>query len=280
MRIARFLDSGVPKLGAVIADKYVVDLTPSGLDNIYAFIEFYPKSLEVAREVTKDVESAKFHTLGEVKFLAPIPRPLKIICLGLNYKDHAEEFGGKPPKEPMLFSKAPTAVIGPDDGIKTPTKLTDYEVELAIVMRKRCSHVSKDEAKDYVFGFTILNDVSARDIQFKDKQFFRSKSFDTFAPIGPWITTTDEIGDPDNLKIECKLNGDVKQSSNTGNMIFSVYEIVSFISKWITLEPGDLIGTGTPSGVGSMQKPPRFLKSGDELELTIENIGTLRNVVQ
>lgn len=279
MKIVRYEESKETKIGVVIANKYVIDLTPCGLDSIYTLLGYYPESIKVAKEAISDVESASLSTLGEVKFLAPIPRPPKIICLGLNYRDHAEEFGGKPPKEPMLFSKAPTAVIGPDDGIKTPTKLTDWEVELAIVIGKRGRNLSNEEAKECVLGFTILNDVSARDIQLKDKQFFRSKSFDTFAPIGPWITTKEDIGNPDNLKIECKLNGDIKQSSNTRNMIFGVYEIVSFISKSVTLEAGDIIGTGTPAGVGSMQKPPRFLKSGDELELTIENIGTLRNVV-
>lgn len=279
MKIVRYLKSKEPKIGVVIANKFVADLSSVGIDSIYTLLEHYPKSIEVAKEIVADAESVCLSTFGEVDFLPPIPRPPKIICLGLNYRDHAEEFGGKPPKEPMLFSKAPTAVIGPEDEIETPTKLTDYEVELAIVIGKRCRYTSKESAKDYVLGFTILNDVSARDIQLKDKQFFRSKSYDTFAPIGPWITTKDEIGDPDKLNIECKLNGDVKQSSNTKNMIFSVYDIVSFISKSVTLEPGDIIGTGTPSGVGSMQKPPRFLKAGDELELTIENIGTLRNVV-
>jgi len=279
MKIARYMESGKPKIGVVIANKYVADLNPMGLDSIYTLLEHYPKSIKIAKEVVNDIESVNLSSFGEVEFLPPIPRPPKIICLGLNYRDHAKEFGGKPPKEPMLFSKAPTAVIGPNDEIETPTKLTDYEVELAIVIGKKCSHASKESAKDCVLGFTILNDVSARDIQFKDKQFFRSKSFDTFAPIGPWITTKDEIGDPDNLNIECKLNGDIKQSSNTSNMIFGVYDTVSFISKSVTLEAGDIIGTGTPSGVGSMQRPPRFLKAGDELELTIQNIGTLRNVV-
>ncbi|MDY6965742.1 MAG: fumarylacetoacetate hydrolase family protein [Halobacteriota archaeon] len=279
MKISRFVKSGELKLGVVIEDEYVVDLGPGGLDSIYTLLERYPRSIEIAKEVVENVESASFVTFGEIEFLPPIPRPPKIICLGLNYKDHAEELGLPPPKEPMLFSKSPTAIIGPNEEIKVPTKLTDYETELAIIMGKRCRHISKEEANEYVLGFTILNDVTARDIQEKDKQFFRSKSFDTFAPIGPWITTKDQIGDPDNLKIECRLNGELKQSSNTSKMNFGVYKTVSYISKSVTLEPGDIIGTGTPGGVGFRHKPPKFLKSGDELELTIENIGTLRNVV-
>jgi len=280
MNIVRFLKSDQVHLGTVIADKYVIDLGPSGLSNIYTFLKYYPESMEIAREAGRDLELAGFYSFGEIELLPPIPRPTKMICLGLNYKDHALEFGGKLPEEPIIFAKSPTAVIGPDDEIILPTDQTDYEAELAIVMARRCSHVSKEDAKEYVLGFTILNDVTARDIQAIDNQFFRSKSFDTFAPIGPCITTVDEIGDPDNLDIECRLNGVLRQKSNTSNLIFSVYDIVSFISESVTLEPGDIIGTGTPGGVGFKQDPPIFLRSGDELELTIENIGTLKNVVK
>jgi 2-keto-4-pentenoate hydratase/2-oxohepta-3-ene-1,7-dioic acid hydratase in catechol pathway len=226
------------------------------------------------------MEVTDFFSINEVKFLPPIPRPPKIVCLGLNYADHAEEIGMKPPKEPILFSKSPTAVIGHEDGIKAWSKSTDYEVELAIIIGKECRSVSVEDAEDYVLGFTILNDVSARDVQIIDGQFFRSKSLDTFAPIGPWITTQEQIENPDELEIECRLNGRIMQHSNTKKMIFHAYEIISFISKSITLESGDIIGTGTPGGVGSMQRPPRFLKPGDVLELTIQNIGTLKNVVE
>ncbi|MDY6930788.1 MAG: fumarylacetoacetate hydrolase family protein [Halobacteriota archaeon] len=278
--MVRFLKSGEPRLGTVIADKYIVDLGESGLDSIYILLRYYPESLDIARDVGQHLELTEFFTFGEVELLPPIPRPTKMICLGLNYRDHALEFGDKPPEEPMIFAKSPTAVIGPGDEILLPTKETDYEVELAIVMARRCSHVSKEKAKEYVLGFTILNDVTARDIQARDNQFFRSKSFDTFAPIGPCITTVDEIGDPDNLDIECKLNGVIMQKSNTRNLMFSVYEIVSFISESVTLEPGDIIGTGTPGGVGFKRDPPIFLRSGDELELTIEKIGTLNNKVK
>ncbi|MDY6958989.1 MAG: fumarylacetoacetate hydrolase family protein, partial [Halobacteriota archaeon] len=221
MKLVRFLKSDEVHLGTVIADKYVIDLGLSGISNIYTLLKYYPESIEIARSAGSDLELSEFFTFGEIELLPPIPRPTKMICLGLNYKDHALEFGGKLPEEPMLFSKSPTAVIGPGDEIILPTKETDYEVELAIVIAKRCSHVSKEEAKDFVLGFTILNDITARDIQARDNQFFRSKSFDTFAPIGPCITTVDEIGDPDNLDIECRLNGVLMQKSNTSNLIFS-----------------------------------------------------------
>ncbi|MDY6864986.1 MAG: fumarylacetoacetate hydrolase family protein [Halobacteriota archaeon] len=280
MKLVRFLKSGEAHLGTVIADKYIIDLGLSGISDIYTLLRYYPESMEIARSAGSDLELSGFFTFGEIELLPPIPRPTKMICLGLNYKDHALEFGGELSEEPMIFAKSPTAVIGPGDEIILPTRETDYEVELAIVMARRCSHVSKEKAKDYVLGFTILNDVTARDIQARDNQFFRSKSFDTFAPIGPCITTVDEISDPDNLDIECRLNGILMQKSNTRNLIFNVYEVVSFISESVTLEPGDIIGTGTPGGVGFKQDPPIFLGSGDELELTIENIGTLKNTVK
>lgn len=229
--------------------------------------------------------------LERVKIVAPVLNPSKIICLGLNYKDHAAETGQKLPKLPMLFNKASTAVIGMDDPIIIPhtrrkmvkplfpIRFLDYEVELAIVIGEPCKRVSIEDAPKYILGYTILNDVSARMEQLLDKQFFRSKSFDTFAPLGPWIVTSDEL-DPKNLKITCKVNGEVMQDSNTSNMNFNVFEIVSFISDSITLLPGDIIGTGTPPGVGAARNPPKSLKAGDLVEVTIEKIGTLRNRVR
>jgi 2-keto-4-pentenoate hydratase/2-oxohepta-3-ene-1,7-dioic acid hydratase in catechol pathway len=244
---------------------------------------------DLLRNIPKELQAIP---ISEVKILAPALNPSKIICLGLNYRDHAAESGEKLPKLPMLFSKAPSAIIGLDDEIKIPKvrkKITgssipinflDYEVELAIIIGKKCYQTSVEDAKEYILGFTILNDVSARIEQMADKQFFRSKSFDTFAPLGPWIVSSDEIGDPMNLKIECKVNGQIMQNSNTQNMNFNIYEIVSFISEAITLLPGDIIGTGTPAGVGAGKNPPQSLKSGNLVELTIENIGSLRNRVQ
>ncbi len=229
---------------------------------------------------------------SNVKILSPVLKPSKIVCLGLNYRDHAEETGTKLPKLPMLFSKASTSIIGPEDPIiipqvrkkmdkdPKPIQFLDYEVELAVIISERCKKISVQDASNYILGYTILNDVSARMEQMADKQFFRSKSFDTFAPLGPWLVTSDQIGDPMNLDIQCRVNDETMQNSSTGNMNFNVYEIVSFISEAITLIPGDIIGTGTPAGVGAARKPPKPLKSGDIIEMTIENIGTLRNRVQ
>jgi 2-keto-4-pentenoate hydratase/2-oxohepta-3-ene-1,7-dioic acid hydratase in catechol pathway len=210
-------------------------------------------------------------SLPAVKLLAPC-EPTKIVALGLNYRDHAEEFGHPIPDEPLIFLKPSTAVIGPDDEIVYPamSRRMDYEAELAVVIGRTCRHVREEEARDYILGFTCINDVTARDLQKKDGQFTRSKSFDTFAPLGPWIET--EIPDPDNLTVEAYLNGEPRQHSNTKNMIFGVAAQVSFISRIMTLLPGDVIATGTPSGIGPMQP-------GDVVEIRVEGIGTLRNQI-
>ena len=208
--------------------------------------------------------------IDAVKFLPPV-KPTKIICVGLNYKDHAEEFGLPIPDEPILFMKPSTAVIGHEDVIELPSisKRIDYEGELAVVISKDCKNVSYEEAKDYILGYTCFNDVTARDLQQKDGQWTRSKSFDTFAPIGPYIALNSSIN-PSNLKIETRLNGEVVQKSNTKNLIFDAFRLVEFVSSIMTLKKGDVIATGTPSGVG-------MLKDGDVVEIEIENIGLLRN---
>ncbi|MHA1146234.1 MAG: fumarylacetoacetate hydrolase family protein [Candidatus Helarchaeota archaeon] len=225
-----------------------------------------------------DEEEHELLSVDDLKTLAPVVKPSKIVCLGLNYKDHAKETGMKLPKNPMLFSKASTAILNPYEAIVIPpnSKTVDYEVELAVVIGTKCRSVDTEDALDHVFGYTILNDVSERIIQRKDGQFFRAKSFDTFAPIGPWIETN--IEDPNNLKIQLRLNNELKQDSNTSEMAFNVPQIISFISDAMTLLPGDVIGTGTPAGVGLVQRT--FLKSGDKVELTIEKIGTLINKVK
>jgi len=220
--------------------------------------------------------------LKGVKMLAPIASPSKIICLGLNYRDHAAEQKAPLPDEPIIFLKPRTAVIGPDEPIVKPAfvKELDYEAELAVVIGRRGKSIPVEDAKDHIFGYTCFNDVSARDIQFKDKQWTRGKSFDTFAPTGPCITTTDQIGDPTNLWICTRVNGELRQNSSTRNMVFNVYQIVHELSRVMTLEPSDIIATGTPAGVGFAMKPkPSFLSLGDFVEVEIENIGTLRNRV-
>jgi 2-keto-4-pentenoate hydratase/2-oxohepta-3-ene-1,7-dioic acid hydratase in catechol pathway len=213
---------------------------------------------------------------------APIVSPPKIICLGLNYKDHIREQHAETPDEPIIFMKPRTAIIGPKENIVKPSfvKKLDYEAELAVVIGSRAKNVSVIDAKNHIFGYTILNDVSARDLQFKDKQWTRGKGFDTFAPTGPCITTTDQLRETDNLRIRTWVNDEPRQDSTTRNMIFNVNEIVHQISRVMTLEPLDLIATGTPKGVGFAMKPsPKFLKDGDTVRIDIEGIGTLDNRV-
>jgi len=208
-------------------------------------------------------------SLPEVTLLAPC-EPTKIVALGLNYRDHAMEFGHPIPDEPLIFLKPSTSVIGPDEDIVYPaiSRRVDYEVELAVVMGRACRHVRAEDFRDYVLGYTVFNDVTARDLQKKDGQWTRAKSFDTFAPMGPWIETG--IPDPDNLTVEAYLNGERRQHSSTRNLVFNVAALVAFISRIMTLLPGDVIATGTPSGIGPMQP-------GDVVEIRVEGIGALRN---
>jgi len=214
---------------------------------------------------------------------APIPDPPKVICIGLNYRDHAAESGAPIPAEPVLFSKFSSAIIGPEEPIVLPrvSHEVDYEAELVVVIGKRGRYIAEDQARNYVAGYTIGHDVSARDWQLRKPggQWLAGKTFDTFAPIGPALVTADEIRDPHRLSIELRLNGQVMQRSNTEQMIFTVDKLVAYISQVVTLQPGDLIFTGTPPGVGFARKPPVFLKPGDIVEIEIENLGILRNPV-
>jgi len=214
-------------------------------------------------------------------WFAPVPRPGKIVCVGLNYRDHAEESGLAVPKTPVIFSKFSSCVVAPGEPVVVPTtsEKVDYEAELAIVVGRHAKHVSADRAYDYVLGYTAFNDVTARDFQFGDGQWQRGKSCDTFAPMGQTIVTTDEIPDPHTLRITMKVNGSVMQDSNTNQLIFRVPELIEFITKSITLEPGDVIATGTPAGVGFARKPAVFLKPGDKMEVEIERIGGLGNPI-
>ncbi len=217
------------------------------------------------------IETGETLTLGELTLLAPC-EPSKIIALGLNYHDHAAEFGRQAPEEPLIFMKPSTAVIGPGADIVYPrmSRRVDYEAELAVVMGKTARRVSEANALDYVLGYTCFNDVTARDLQKKDGLFTRAKGFDTFAALGPWIET--EIDDPDNLMVEAYLNGEPRQHASTNNMVFGVRRLIAFISEIMTLLPGDVIATGTPAGVGPM-------RPGDEVEIRVEKIGSLHNQV-
>lgn len=220
--------------------------------------------------------------VNEATLLAPVTGPQKIIAVGFNYRAHGEELAAEPPPAPLLFNKAPSAIIGNDDVIVAPPHLSpevDYEGELAVIIGTRAHQVSVDTALEHVLGYTICNDVSARDAQRDDGQFFRAKSFDTFCPLGPWIVTTDELPDPQALSIRTTVNGELRQNSPTSDMVFSVAEIISYASQYLTLVPGDVITTGSPAGVGAGLQPPKFLADGDEIVVEIDGIGTLRNIV-
>lgn len=221
--------------------------------------------------------------LATATLRSPIQTPGKIIAVGLNYADHAREANFDLPRAPMIFAKFASSIIGHGQPIQfrnTDSAQVDYESELAVVIGRRTRDISTDRALDSVYGYTLCNDVSARDAQFSDQQFTRGKSFDTFCPLGPFILTSDEIDDPQNLPIKSRLNGTTVQDSSTSEMIFSIAEIISYLSRFITLEPGDLIATGTPAGVGMAKKPPIYLSDGDVIEVEVTGIGVLSNPVE
>jgi 2,4-diketo-3-deoxy-L-fuconate hydrolase len=220
--------------------------------------------------------------LRSLRLGPPVRRPGKIIGIGLNYRDHAEETGQPVPDEPILFAKFANSIVGPGDDIEVPldAREPDYEAELGVVIGRTARSVSPDSALDYVGGYLCCNDVSARDLQMRVGQWTRGKAVDTFLPCGPWLVTPDELGDPQDLRIGCTLNGEVMQESTTAQMVFGVAELVSFLSRTMTLEPGDLIATGTPPGVGFTRTPPRYLQDGDRVTVEIERIGSLTNTVR
>lgn len=249
--------------------------------------QFYQEAEKTVQWVKDNkLESDFFLPLSTVELLAPIPRPAKnIFCVGKNYAEHAIELGSKEdiPEHVMVFTKAPTTVTAHEQNILAQRELTeqlDYEGELAVVIGKEGKAITKEEALDYVFGYTIINDVTARDLQEKHKQFFIGKSLDTACPMGPWIVHKSAIANPNALDIKTTVNGELRQDSNTEKFIFPIEEVIAVLSQGMTLEPGDIIATGTPAGVGKGFKPPRFLKSGDLIEISIKGIGTLRNKVE
>ena len=220
--------------------------------------------------------------LEKFTLLAPIPDPSKIICLTFNYPAHAKEQNLVSPKDPVIFIKPRTTLCGTDSDIMCPDfiKQLDYEVELAVIIGKTCKNVDESRTNDYIFGYMVFNDVSARDIQMSDKQFTRGKSFDTFAPCGPWITSADEVMDPQNLQLVTRINGETRQNSSTKNMFIKIPSIISKLSKIMTLEKGDIIATGTPEGVALNNPDIPFLKDGDEIEIEIEKLGKIKNTVR
>ncbi|MCC6176862.1 MAG: fumarylacetoacetate hydrolase family protein [Chloroflexi bacterium] len=294
MRLVTFRDAdGAERLGAVAGDR-VVDLAKASNGDLPAsmlgLIEAGPSGLDRAREAAEQGASSSV-ALASVTLLAPIPRPRRnVFCLGLNYKDHAAEAARaagqelKLPKYPIFFSKPPTCVIGPDAAIEFDPKLStkiDWEIEFTFVIGQGGRDIQAANALGHVFGYTIANDVSARDLQGRHGgQFFKGKSLDTFCPLGPWIVTADEIPDPGNLTLSLRLNDVEKQRSNTRELIFDVPSTIESLSAGMTLEPGDVILTGTPHGVGFARTPPEYLQDGDVVECAVERIGVLRNPVR
>jgi len=270
VEISKLFRNELPELSNMTSTT-MLDLMELGED-------FLKRVNEVVKRMDRESLIKLSKSVLDYKVLAPIPRPPIIYALARNYKAHAEEVGLSAPKEPAVFIKAPTSVIGPDENIVLPkfSKRIDYEAELAVVIGRRGRNIPRDRAMDFVFGYTCFNDITARDIQLKcieeDLPWDLTKSVDTFAPMGPCLVTKDQIADPHNLKVELRVNGVVKQLSNTRYMIFQIPEIIEYISKFVTLEPGTVITTGTPEGIGE-------LKAGDIVEVEIEGIGVLRNRV-
>jgi 2-keto-4-pentenoate hydratase/2-oxohepta-3-ene-1,7-dioic acid hydratase in catechol pathway len=282
-----FSNKAAYRLGALVSEIEIVDLTSlvsnqslSAADLLQCF-DLESGFLEKAATAIADGNLPRLNR-QKVEICEPVPRPSKIICIGLNYRDHAEESGMAIPQSPIIFSKFSSCVIGARQPIRLPksSAQVDYEAELAFVVGRRAKNVRREDALEYVFGYMNFNDVSARDFQFADGQWQRGKSCDTFAPMGEFLATRDEIKDPHGLRIRFRLNGETLQDSNTSQLIFKIPELIEFLSSSITLEPGDVVATGTPPGVGFARKPPVFMKDGDVAEVEIEGLGILANRVE
>jgi len=271
---------GVVLAGAVVPASALGDGVAASMGEL---LSGWPASLTPIEAAVAAIHEAPPRMLNfeQIELLPPVPRPGKIVAAGVNYHAHASEGGKDAPEQPMLFAKFNTSVVGHGAEIRwspTLTEAVDYEAELAVVIGRSARRVGVGEALDYVAGYTCLNDVSARDLQFADRQFVRGKSLDTFCPMGPWLVTADEVGDPQTLAIRCIVNGETLQEASTSEMVFGVAQLVSFCSQAFTLEPGDVIATGTPSGVGWYREPRVLLKDGDEVIVEIERVGRLVNV--
>jgi 2-keto-4-pentenoate hydratase/2-oxohepta-3-ene-1,7-dioic acid hydratase in catechol pathway len=309
MKLASFSTTALPKIriGIVQNNEIIdVDLAARALniiphDQMLDLLDHYEQGMRELHTILEKAADRRFsdvktfteigavHDLSDVQLAAPIPRPRKnIMCLGWNYAEHAKETAlirgqeAKTPEYPVIFTKAPTTVNSPYGNIiidPTVSEEIDWEVELAVIIGKGGKNIPEENALSHVFGYTVLNDVTARDLQSRHKQFFKGKSIDGYCPMGPWIVSADEIEDPQQLIVRLRVNGITKQEGNTSMMIFPIRTIIAILSKGMTLEPGDIIATGTPSGVGFARNPPEFLKAGDVMETEVEGIGVLRNVV-
>ena len=268
MKLIQFFHEGRIRQGMVEAGQIIP--FPSCTDMIDLITSGNPGAWETGRPIP----------LAGVQFAAPVTRPSKIVALGLNYRDHAAESKGRIPETPLVFAKFSSSLIGHEAPIvwdNALTKKVDFEAELAVIIGKTCSRIPEKDAMAAVFGYTCANDVSARDLQFGDGQWVRGKSLDTFCPLGPWIVTAGELPDPHSLRIQCRVNNRLMQDSHTGEMIFRVPEVISFLSRHFTLFPGDIILTGTPAGVGAFRDPSVYLSDGDKTTVEIEGIGRLVN---
>jgi len=311
MRLATYVEGGPPRLAAVLGEDALLDLHGAAHalaqrsddprdaalpalvpDSCRAFLDNGPLAWEMAARVVAWAETqpggltgvhgeALVHALGDVRLCAPVPDPEKVIGIGLNYLSHAEEQNARLPKVPLIFAKWNNTLVGPRDPIVHPevSEQLDYEAELAVVLGRTAHRVSEADALSYVAGYTILNDVTARDVQLSDRQWVRGKTMDTLAPCGPFLTTPDEVGDVADLRVELWVNDRQLQDGNTKSMIFSVAHLVSFLSHSFTLRPGDIIATGTPAGVGFKQDPPLFLRPGDVVRVAVDSLGELVNPV-
>ena len=278
MRLLTYTTGRGARAGLAIRDQ-IADLGGAGYEDVLSFLEDGDKAIEAAQKLAADPG----HTINrsDATLLAPILVPPKFICIGLNYRDHAIESGMAIPELPTVFAKYSNAVTGPGQPIELPavSDQVDYEAEFAFVIGKRGKNIPAEKWEEHVFGYTIVHDVSARDYQLATSQWTIGKTFDTFGPLGPELVSKDEIADPHNLRISLELNGQVMQDSNTSQLIFKIPYLIEYLSKVMTLVPGDVISTGTPSGVGFARKPPIFMKPGDEALIKIEGLGELRNPV-
>jgi 2-keto-4-pentenoate hydratase/2-oxohepta-3-ene-1,7-dioic acid hydratase in catechol pathway len=298
MRLLSYEKNDVVHVGILLHNRivdvnaaYSIMFKGSIPSDMLSFLDEGEVALEKAKKVEQAIRTSKkdlqsisdlIINIQEAKVIAPIPRPRKnIICLGLNYSEHAEETQSALPEYPIFFTKPPTSVIGPNAPVLFPkhTYRVDYEAELAIVIGKQGKNIPESEVYDYIAGYTVFNDITARDFQRRHAQWFKGKGLDTFAPMGPCIVTKDEVPNPHNLGITLKVNDVLMQNSNTKHMIFKIPTLLSYLTMDMTVEPGDIIATGTPSGVGFSRKPPIYLKPGDVMEVTIEHVGVLQNKV-
>lgn len=278
MRLLTYTTGDGPRAGLALGDQ-IADLAPAGYGDVLSFLEHGGKAVEAALRLAANPGDTI--NRSDATLLAPILVPPKFICIGLNYRDHAIESGMEIPELPTVFTKYSNAVTGPGQPIELPavSDQVDYEAEFAFVIGKKGKNIPAEKWEEYVFGYTIVHDVSARDYQLATSQWTIGKTFDTFGPLGPELVSKDEIADPHNLRISLELNGQVLQDSNTAQLIFNIPYLIEYLSKVMTLVPGDVISTGTPSGVGFARKPPIFMKPGDDVAIKIEGLGELRNPV-